>query len=644
MLIPDYETEVDFLNCEAISKTVVELLVQNRSRALTIGIHGDWGAGKSSILKMVQRDLADDKSVACLWFNGWAFQGFEDAKTVLIEATITELCQQRSIYGKVKEMGGRLLKRVEWLKLLKRGGGLVFNAVTGLPSPDQIGTVLEKINATIGGLKDLTPDQIKEHLTEASTFLKPAEAAEANVPEIIHHFRKEFADLLEEAKIDQLVVLIDDLDRCLPATAIATLEAIRLFLFVPKTAFVIGADEGMIEYAVRQHFPDLPLASGPVSYTRNYLEKLIQVPFRIPALGTQETRVYVMLLLLESLLGGEHAGFKKLLSGAKAALNRPWLGTGLAQADVRAADSARASELDAAFVLATRIGPILGEGTKGNPRQIKRFLNAMLVRRAIAKARGFDSEVDQSKLAKLMLAERFQEDFYNYLAGKAMSSEDGNVAELHAFEEEVKAEKGETETPKKKSGQQTPEASDDDGAKWLARDWLRRWLTIPPSLGETDLRPYIFVTRDKRALAGPASIGGIDGLVEKLTGSGLALRMIEPEVRALQAQDAEAAFKALSEQVLQATDLKSPPEGFDGLGILAKHHPRFQSQLIALVSALDVRSLGIWIVRGWNEILTDGAAMGQFQTVLNEWAAQDENATLKRAAVQATDAVRRRKG
>lgn len=42
--------------------------------------------------------------------------------------------------------------------------------------------------------------------------------------------------------------------RCLPATAIDTLDAIRLFLFVPKTAFVIGADAGMIEYAVRQHF------------------------------------------------------------------------------------------------------------------------------------------------------------------------------------------------------------------------------------------------------------------------------------------------------------------------------------------------------------------------------------------------------
>ena len=34
--------------------------------------------------------------------------------------------------------------------------------------------------------------------------------------------------------------MIDDLDRCLPSTAIETLEAIRLFLFVPKTAFIIG--------------------------------------------------------------------------------------------------------------------------------------------------------------------------------------------------------------------------------------------------------------------------------------------------------------------------------------------------------------------------------------------------------------------
>src|SRR5258708_32548787 len=138
MLLPDHETAVDFLNYEAISKTVVELLRDNRKRALTVGIHGDWGAGKSSVLKMVEAEIGRDKQIACLWFNGWTFQGFDDAKTVLIENTISELCRQRSTYGKVKEMGARLIKRIDWLKIMKRGGGLAFNVITRRPSPDQI--------------------------------------------------------------------------------------------------------------------------------------------------------------------------------------------------------------------------------------------------------------------------------------------------------------------------------------------------------------------------------------------------------------------------------------------------------------------------------------------------------------------------
>ena len=121
MLIPDHETSVDFLNYEAVSRTVIDLLKANRQRALTIGIHGDWGAGKSSVLKMVESGIDGDKEVVCLWFNGWAFQGFDDAKTVLIEVIISELCRQRSTFGKVKEIGKGLLKRVDWMKLARRG-------------------------------------------------------------------------------------------------------------------------------------------------------------------------------------------------------------------------------------------------------------------------------------------------------------------------------------------------------------------------------------------------------------------------------------------------------------------------------------------------------------------------------------------
>ena len=190
MLLADHETAVDFLNYEAISKTIVELLRDNRQRALTIGIHGDWGAGKSSVLKMVEAEIGHDKQVACLWFNGWTFQGFDDAKTVLIETTITELCRQRSTIGKVKEMGARLIKRIDWLKVAKRSSGLAINVLTGLPSPDQIETVLGSLGAIADGVRGMQPDEITAKLTEAASFLKPAEAK--HIPEEIHEFREEF--------------------------------------------------------------------------------------------------------------------------------------------------------------------------------------------------------------------------------------------------------------------------------------------------------------------------------------------------------------------------------------------------------------------------------------------------------------------
>src|SRR6266481_872315 len=641
MLIPDHETAVDFLNYQAISKTVVELIKDNRQLALTIGIHGDWGAGKSSVLKMVEAEICEDKQVACLWFNGWAFQGFDDAKTVLIEATINELCRQRSNVGKVKELSRRLIKRIDWLKLAKRGGGLAFTLATGLPTPDQIGTILGSLETLAANARGMSAEEIQSKVTEAASFLKPGE--DRSVPEEIHEFREEFSKLLEEAKIEQLVVLIDDLDRCLPATAIDTLEAIRLFLFVPKTAFVIGADEAMIEYAVRQHFPNLPLASGPMPYARNYLEKLVQIPFRIPAMGIQETRTYVTLLLIEGLVGEKHDGFRTLLGKARKVLNQPWLGSGLSQSDVRAVDAARQRDLDATYLLAQQIGPILAEGTKGNPRQIKRFLNALLVRRAIAKARGFGESINQPVLAKLMLAERFQPDFYEHIAGRAMVAEDGTLPELGGLEAAVREDaKGARGARKKgKDSDKSDAPPDPDMDKWLEREWLPRWLRIEPSLASMDLRPYVFVARDKRMLSATAELGGLEGLIDTLCGSEMAVRSVEPEVRALGSGVAEHVFMALKERVISHGSFSAPPPGFDGLAIVAKHHPRFQMDLLSFVGSIDVNALGMWVVKGWNETLTEAPAKEQLHTLMNQWAAQDGNALLKRAAASAMGSMRR---
>lgn len=169
-----------------------------------------------------------------------------------------------------------------------------------------------------------------------------------------------------------------------------------------KTAFIVGADEGMIEIAVRDHFKNLPeidVASNNArdsgqNYTRSYLEKLLQVPFRIPALGETETGIYVTLLLLGRALGEESPEFVKLLALGRAALGKPWEGKGIDHDAIKAAVGERFDEIVDALNLADRVSPVLAAGTKGNPRQIKRFLNALALRLAVAQERGFGSAIE----------------------------------------------------------------------------------------------------------------------------------------------------------------------------------------------------------------------------------------------------------
>ena len=271
-----------------------------------------------------------------------------------------------------------------------------------------------------------TRESAEKALDGVKGLLKPkSDGDTTNVAEEINAFRKAFDDLLDKAGVEQLVVLIDDLDRCLPDTAIDTLEAVRLFVFTSHTAFVVAADEAMIEYSVRKHFPDLPDTTGPQSYARNYLEKLIQVPFRIPALGDTETRIYVTLLLVGAELGEDDPAFIALIAEAKERLKRPWIGGTLDAATVRKALGDEAARANSALALSDQIGPILASGTKGNPRQIKRFLNALVLRERIAEARGFGEDVKLPVLAKLMLAERFLPRLFDQVAAAAVTAPDG---------------------------------------------------------------------------------------------------------------------------------------------------------------------------------------------------------------------------
>lgn len=638
MFLNDQETATDLLYYESIAKTIVNLIRKTPDAPVTIGVHGDWGAGKSSVLKMLEGAFAEDDRVLCLWFNGWTFEGFEDAKTVVIETIVEELRRARPTSTKVADAAKKVLKRVDWLKLARRAGGLAFTVATGIPTFDQIKGLRDIVAEFLAKPGDVVSiEDLKGIAEKAGEFIK--DAPSDNLPEHIHAFRAEFKELLDAADIERLVVIVDDLDRCLPQTAISTLEAIRLFLFVERTAFVVGADELMIEYAVREHFPDLPPSTGPISYARNYLEKLIQVPFRIPALGLAETRVYVTLLLAENALGSNDPRFLRLLEAARQDMRRPWKSRGLDRRTVEAAMQGPVPpEVDQALVISAQVTKILSEGARGNPRQIKRFLNSMMLRHAIAEERGFGADIQRQALAKVMLAERFYPDFYEQIARLAAAHADGKPEAVRRFEAHVRTPPADDEEEPainagRRGGRAEPTPLPTEAAEWDKNEWAKGWAAIDPPLADVDLRPYVFVTRDKRSsLGGLAAASHLEGLVEKLMGPQLMVRGASEEITKLTGPEPEEVFDAIRGRILQDDNFTAKPKGVDGLVRLVDSHPALQRRLLEFVRELPANRINTWAASSWGTCFRDAGIAAEFRAVLLNWSSQTENGSLQRAA------------
>jgi hypothetical protein len=534
------------------------------------------------------------------------------------------------------------------LKAAKKAGGLAITAYAGFHG---LGAAALAIPALLNSLegwatdpKKITKENVESVLAEAKGFLKPAEPK--NVPEEIAGFRKAFDELLDKAGIDQLVVLIDDLDRCLPDTAIETLEAIRLFVFTSRTAFVVAADEAMIEYAVRKHFPDLPDTTGPQTYARNYLEKLIQVPFRIPALGETETRIYVTLLFVGAELGENDPEFAKLVAVARERLKRPWTGAVLDSATVKAALGGKADCAQNALILSAQIGPILASGTKGNPRQIKRFLNTLLLRQSSASARGFGDDVKLPVLAKLMLAERFLPRLFDQIATSAASATDGICTDLSLLEEEFSDRKKQsTKKSAAPAGTKAPSPPKSASklevvkpiesaqlAEWTSSPAVRSWAQIEPSIGTLDLRPYLFVAKDRKDYFGSTTVlGQLASVAEKLLGSKFVVQGLETELRQLAVPEAAQVLDLLRARIVGSDTFDTEPAGAAGMNILVKAQSALQGNLLDFLEALPRQRLGPWVCSGWEGVIKDPEFSRRYDQLLEAWK-RDGSQFLKAAA------------
>lgn len=614
MILSDNETKLDMLNNRAIAKTVAELIKECDDRPISIGIHGDWGAGKSSILAMVEDELSKQKDgIECIRFNGWKHQGFEDAKIALMSAIVSELVEKRKPSAEAKVILKKLWKNINWISVAKAAGGVAFSAATGIPPIGLLSNLMENLKGSVADKEKVSTaiESVGEYLTDAKVFEDNSLAKEFT------EFQKSFAELLEESKIKKLVVLIDDLDRCLPKVTIETLEAVRLFMFSKATAFVIAADEAMIEYAVRNHFPDLPddgdIKTG-FEYSKRYLEKLIQVPFRIPALGEIESGMYITLLLIGSCMKEDCAEFDKLLSVAIDQMKKPWENLGFATEQLKETLGDKYSEVSNEITVSNQIADILAKNTQGNPRKIKRFINMLLLRDKIAGARGFGDSIQIPILAKMMLAEYFFVDEYKKIA--ALTDDNGKCALLHSFEKQILELSKESETadegfekPKKEKIKTLavvpkPEKNNDLEA-WEKNADFAAWVSSEPLLGEIDLRPYFFASKEKEDFFfDQVKSDQLRQLISKLMGGTMNIASANDEIKALAPADAMKIFKVLSSKILKNSDIAMMPKGIEGIRALVKNHSDLEPSLLDLIEALDCKKVGVWICTGWGKCVT----------------------------------------
>jgi hypothetical protein len=465
----DNETRIDLLGFDFLVDELLVILRDPRLLPVTVGVAGDWGSGKTSLIGMAEDALAEDDKFLTVTFSPWRFEDYEDVKTALMAAVIGAL-QERArtdatFAEKAKKRLGGLVRRVNLLGAATTAGRAALLAHGGDVPPE----VMALANTQL-----LKPE--------------PADEEEAEEPDRLHsigEFRTEFGALMADLDLQALVVFIDDLDRCLPDSIVDTFEAVRLFLHVPKTAYVIAADQRIVQAAIEARYP--ASRQGDENLGVDYLEKIIQISLNIPPLSEPEAETYINLLFAELYLDGEPFG--KLRAEAQERRRREQLTVAMNYGIARDIIGEPPPELAEAFALANQIAPVLARGLRGNPRQLKRFLNILTVRRRAAKGRGIT--LDAAALAKLMILEQLHlKDFEQLFLWQI--DQNGKPRELKQAEAIARGDK-------------KPKGTSAETERWAKQSHIEPWLALEPALADVDLGPYFYFSRDRLSPAAPAA-------------------------------------------------------------------------------------------------------------------------------------------
>lgn len=465
----DNETTQDLLGYQVHADLLRKIILNDAMLPISIGVFGNWGSGKSSLMLLLQQSLHEWEEshqnehsiILQVYFNSWQFESYDSTKLTMIESILEALDKDINTRKNVFERADDLLARINFLKV----GVFILKKAYDNLTPDWMKKWLPKKD----DIDKITGKDKYNNLLEDVT--------KGNTSKFIATFRELFEDLVNDMGYKAVIVYVDDLDRCDPKRIIGCLEAVKLFVNVKKTAFVIGADERIIEYAISQHYPIQMKKEDISSPFSDYLEKLIQLPYKLPRLSDNEQETYITLLLCKNHLNEIHFNqiHQKYLEFRKTDKHSKY------NIDDIKANIPENQNIDFyAVEYRLPIVPIIKQFLNGNPRQLKRFLNTLYVRQELADVAGF-RDIRPDVLTKIMVLE------YNTLYNSRfeelykLQNENGGVLPLEDVEQEAKTEEG----------IQNPQWKDN----WSS-DYLKQWLSSEPSLKDINLQNYFWVARD----------------------------------------------------------------------------------------------------------------------------------------------------
>jgi hypothetical protein len=332
-ILLDSPAEHPALGFEQYAHAFAEIIRESDPR-FAVGVFGDWGSGKTTLMRAIKRRLEADDTVVTVWFNAWRYEREEHLIVPLLDTLREALVDWSKKVAHDPDLRDRAIKAASTVARAARAilvGLTAKVTMPGLPGGPELGFDTSK---AIADWRQ-TPDEA------------------AQQPQSFYHvsfnaLQDSLARFVQEGR-QRIVVFIDDLDRCLPLNALEILESMKLFFDLQGFVFVVGLDQDAVERAIEAKYhadrgrADNEKVESPIKGSE-YIKKIFQVPFTLPPISPVQ---------LDEFLGSMY-------------------GTGMS-------DKQRDD-------LRTRVRPHLDfviTESGVNPREVKRYINAYTLQRKI---------------------------------------------------------------------------------------------------------------------------------------------------------------------------------------------------------------------------------------------------------------------